>query len=224
MNLFINDVYLRICPPEEFVSPDHYNNVIDCDQDRISRANIIHHVLIKHPRQKDIDELLELLDKVVTQNIYSITILVDDYIGAKDYLKSKYTIMKAAGGVVQKGNKTLLIFRMKKWDLPKGKINKNEATVDAAIREVEEECNIEVKATRKICKTWHTYTMKKKKILKKTTWYAMKVINEENMRPQVEEDIEEIRWMSPKELFHSLDNSYRSIRFVFDTLKGQPVK
>jgi hypothetical protein len=32
----------------------------------------------------------------------------------------------------------------------------------------------------------------------------------------VEEDIEEIRWMTQKEVYHALENSYNSIRFVFE--------
>ena len=58
--------------------------------------------------------------------------------------------------------------------------------------------------------------MKRNKIIKRTTWYNMKVIKDKQMKPQVEEDIEEVRWMTPKEVFHALQNSYKSITFVFD--------
>ncbi len=224
MNLFINDVFVRIARPGEILSEDRFNHVVDCSAERITRANIIHHSWIKYPEESDIDELLAILDKVVTRNIYSITITPNNFVGLKNYIKSKYSIIKAAGGIVKKGNKILMIYRMKKWDLPKGKINKFEKTRDAALREVEEECNIKVKAIEKVCKTWHTYTMKKKSILKKTTWYAMKVTNDKNMSPQLEENIEEIRYMTPKELFHALDDSYRSIRFVIHEYNNQPVK
>ena len=224
MNLFINDVFVRIANPEEFLENDRFNNIVDCRQERITRANIIHHSWIKYPKESDIDELLQILDKVVTKNIYSITITPDDFIGIKNYIKSRYTVIKAAGGIVQKGNKILMIFRMKKWDLPKGKINRSEKTSEAAIREVAEECGVDVKIQYRVCKTWHTYTMKKKPILKKTTWYAMKLISDKNMTPQIEEQIEELRWMTPKELFHAMDDSYRSIRFVIHQYNNQPVK
>ncbi|MEQ8572802.1 MAG: NUDIX domain-containing protein, partial [Fulvivirga sp.] len=105
---------------------------------------------------------------------------------------------------------------LKKWDLPKGKLEKGENVKFAAKREVEEECGVEVNLGKKICTTWHTYTMKRKKILKKTSWYAMDVIRDKNMKPQIEEDIEEVRWMTPKEVFHALEHSYKSISFVFD--------
>jgi hypothetical protein len=53
-------------------------------------------------------------------------------------------------------------------------------------------------------------------MLKKTRWYVMECVDDSNIAPQVEEDIEEIRWMNQKEVFHALQNSYRSIRFVFE--------
>ncbi len=47
-----------------------------------------------------------------------------------------------------------MIYRLKKWDLPKGKINKKEIIEEAAAREIKEECNISVKVAKtKICST-----------------------------------------------------------------------
>ncbi len=58
--------------------------------------------------------------------------------------------------------------------------------------------------------------MKKNKILKKTVWYTMSLVDGSHMRPQLEEDIEELRFMTPKEVFHALQHSYKSIAFVID--------
>ena len=109
-----------------------------------------------------------------------------------------------------------MIYRLKKWDLPKGKLDKGENHRLAAKREVEEECNVKVEVQEKICTTWHTYTMKRRQILKKTVWYTMDIVKHDKMKPQIEEDIEEVRWMSPKEVYHALQHSYKSISFVFD--------
>ena len=56
----------------------------------------------------------------------------------------KFTIVVAAGGLVQNEKKEiLLIFRRGKWDLPKGKLDKGEKLEVCAIREVEEETGLQ---------------------------------------------------------------------------------
>jgi len=44
----------------------------------------------------------------------------------------------------------------------------------------------------------------------------MELVDDSRSRPSIEEDIEELRWMTQKEVYHALENSYRSIRFVFE--------
>jgi ADP-ribose pyrophosphatase YjhB (NUDIX family) len=109
-----------------------------------------------------------------------------------------------------------MIYRLKKWDLPKGKKEKNEKYRQTAVREVGEECNISVKIGEKICTTWHTYTMNKNAMLKKTRWYLMDSTDDSKMKPDLGEDIEETRWMSPKEVYHALEHSYKSIAYVIE--------
>ena len=88
------------------------------------------------------------------------------------------TLIKAAGGLVKNLNgEYLFIYRNDKWDLPKGKVEKNERVKEAAVREVEEECGIKVdKLGDKICKTYHVYINKGDVVLKKTHWFDMKCI------------------------------------------------
>lgn len=217
MNLFINDIPVQIL--DASIKPDksEFNSIINANQEPITRAKLLHRVWIKHAKMSEIEELLDLLDTTRLSGLISLVLTVEDYKLVKTLIKSKFKIIKAAGGLVKKKDKILMIYRLKKWDLPKGKFEKGEKSKEAGKREVEEECNIEVKLVNKICTTWHTYTMKRKRILKKTDWYAMKVVDDSKMAPQVEEDIEEVRWMTPKEVFHALEHSYQSIRFVFDT-------
>jgi len=42
------------------------------------------------------------------------------------------------------------------------------------------------------------------------------LLDDSRIKPSIEEDIEELRWMTQKEVYHDLENSYRSIRFVFE--------
>ena len=49
-----------------------------------------------------------------------------------------FNIIKAGGGVVNNNkNQILFIYRLKRWDLPKGKLDKGETIRECAEREVE---------------------------------------------------------------------------------------
>lgn len=216
MNLFVNDIPVRILKANEKALSGHYNYEIDASKESISKAKLINHVWLHHAAIKDMDNVFDLLNSKVPTNLLSLTISINDYLGFMEYLKDRYKVIKAAGGLVRKKDKFLIIYRMKKWDLPKGKKESGERSSETAVREVEEECNVKVKLGSKICTTWHTYTMGKSNMLKKTKWYKMDLIDDSNSKPSLEEDIEELRWMTEKEVYHALENSYKSIRFVFE--------
>jgi len=165
--------------------------------------------------ERDLDIVLDLLNSNVPTNLLSLYLSVSDYPRIKAYLLGKFKLIKAAGGLVRKKERFLMIYRFKKWDLPKGKKERGERYKETAVREVEEECNVTVKLDRKICTTWHTYTMNKRPIIKKTRWYAMDLVDDSRMKPSTAEDIEEVRWMRKKEVYHALDHSYESISYVF---------
>lgn len=215
MVIFFNDIELDIRDSASNPNPDHFQVLIDLRREHLSPEKLIHNVLITGAQESDIDTILELLQRNVFNQVTSITISVNEHISAKNYFKSKFKIVKAAGGVVEKKDKILMIYRLKKWDLPKGKLEKGEKPKAGAVREVEEECNIKVELGRKICNSWHTYSLNEKNILKKTSWYTMKSLDDSQMKPQKSEDIEEVRWLKTKDLFHALKDSYQSIRWIF---------
>jgi 8-oxo-dGTP pyrophosphatase MutT (NUDIX family) len=130
----------------------------------------------------------------------------------------KFTVIQAAGGLVQNEKKEILmILRRGKWDLPKGKLDKGEKLEDCAVREVEEETGLEkVKLLSPLTITYHTYHEGTKFILKESHWYTMKVTGEQNLIPQTEEDILEIKWVTPKVAQQLYSNSFPS---VVDILK-----
>lgn len=128
----------------------------------------------------------------------------------------KFTLVTAAGGLVQNEKKEyLLIFRRGKWDLPKGKLDKGEKLEDCAIREVEEETGLkEVKLIKPLCVTYHTYHEGARFILKDSHWYIMKVKGSQQLVPQTEEDIHEIRWVKKTGLAEYMKISYPSVADV----------
>lgn len=215
MNLFVNDIPVQIIGKDAAPHEGDVNHGIDASVEPITKAGLIHHVWIKNVSVQDMDLLLDLINTKVPTNLLSLHISVNDYDAICVFLVKKFKVIKAAGGLVKKKDRFLMIYRMKKWDLPKGKKESGEKYKQTALREVEEECNVKVKLGKKICTTWHTYTMNKNSMLKKTRWYEMELLDDSRIKPSIEEDIEEIRWMTQKEVYHALENSYKSIRFVF---------
>lgn len=216
MNLFVNDIPVRILKPGQKPDPGDINHEIDAKKEAITKARLMNHVWVKGATINDLDVILDVVNSKIPLGLHSLFVTVDNYEAVKIYLKGKYKVVKAAGGLVRKKEKVLMIYRMKRWDLPKGKKEPGETYSQTANREVNEECNISVKLGRKVCTTWHTYTMGKNSMLKKTKWFIMDLVDDSKARPATAEDIEEIRWMTEKEIYHALENSYRSIRFVFE--------
>ncbi|UKT66067.1 NUDIX hydrolase [Pedobacter mucosus] len=131
-------------------------------------------------------------------------------------LKKDCTIIKAAGGLVESASGNFLfIFRNKKWDLPKGKLEDGEKMKETAVREVEEECGIKVlKRENKLCRTYHVYPIGTKMVIKKTNWYKMIVKSEPKLIPQKEEGIDEAVWLDRNHLMHVVKNTFPSIMDV----------
>jgi len=133
------------------------------------------------------------------------------------YLKSKYSTIKAAGGIViNKNDELLVIKRNDFWDLPKGKIEKGERKRVAAIREVEEECGISgMTIESKVGKTYHTYQFKDRDVFKTTHWYRMKYNGNETLIPQGEEGISEVKWVAKDEILNLIDQTHESLKTLF---------
>ena len=133
-------------------------------------------------------------------------------------LKKRYRIVEAGGGLVlNKKNEVLFIFRRGKWDLPKGKLEKKEKIKEGAIREVEEECGITNPVIREdLITTMHKFKNKGKECIKKTYWYVMEYEGEEELIPQLEEDITKAKWMGVEKFNKVYKNTFPSIKDVLE--------
>jgi len=113
-------------------------------------------------------------------------------------------IIHSAGGLVcNHSHQILLMFKRGKWDMPKGRVEKNQSRPEAALREVEEETGLDInnlKIEGKLVSTWHTTRHGSTKYLKKTDWYLMKHDGDDVTHPQVEEGIIECRWVHLSDL------------------------
>ena len=213
--IFINDIPVLFKNLDNSkLKVENYDTLID------GSSGIIHtklraRVLIYDALPDSIDSLLKIMTEKKLKKTYSVTFTLKNKKEVIKYLKKKFKVIKAAGGIVQNNeNKILFIYRLGKWDLPKGKKDKGEKIKDCAVREVEEETNTKVKIIKRNCTTWHTYTRYKKFILKKTVWYKMKCIDDSKMKGQKKEKIEKVRWMENKIINEILINSYKSLSYV----------
>ena len=78
-----------------------------------------------------------------------------------------HNFIEAAGGLVQSNQKFLFIKRQDVWDIPKGKLEKNEEVEAGALREIEEECGVELKNRIKNKREEKTFSKFKYLTLKK---------------------------------------------------------
>jgi 8-oxo-dGTP pyrophosphatase MutT (NUDIX family) len=129
-----------------------------------------------------------------------------------------FTVIEAAGGLVYnpKG-KVLLIHRKGRWDLPKGKLDPGESPSQAALREVCEETGVtDLELGKKLLETFHVYTERGTRVLKRTHWYRMRSAGKDVLRPQAEESITDADWTGSKKLAIRLTRSYPNIHDVME--------
>lgn len=129
-------------------------------------------------------------------------------------------IIAGGGVVVNENNQVLFIYRRKKWDLPKGKLDPGEDIKACAIREVMEETGIRnLTIGNLIIVTTHSYEENGMNMQKETHWFEMKASTVDNstLTPQLEEDIEKIEWVSLENLEEYLSETYTTIQQVLNS-------
>ncbi len=138
-----------------------------------------------------------LIEEAISRGSNMVVVNCKDVDQSWKIFSHHFDFIQAAGGLVTDVNKKILfIYRLSKWDLPKGKVEKNEALDQAALREVEEECSIsELALQEKLCTTYHTYIQDGIPILKATEWYLMDFTGTEIPKPQLIEGITDVKWI-----------------------------
>ena len=163
----------------------------------------------------------EYIKECETLKSKGILMITDDLEFAYKDFYTHFVPIEAAGGVVFNINKeVLLIKRLGKWDLPKGKIDGNESDEEAAIREVEEECGIgALTITGTLPSTYHCYKQHNHRFLKITHWFKMNTTDAKPLVPQKEEHITEARWADWNDLNPDALDSYASIIDLLNQVK-----
>ncbi len=164
-------------------------------------------------------ELNIFLDTNNTKSINIFKISKDQYF---DFYNDYFKFIQAAGGIVTNSNdELLLIKRLGFYDLPKGKVEKNEIIIDCAAREVSEECGIDLKDLSNIKlfdSTFHIYPYKNQYALKETSWFKMIFTNDYDLKPQIEEDITEVFWVKKNDIKSYFENMYPALIELLEKL------
>lgn len=185
--------------------------------------------ILHHPDAVFIDEvsnaaIKSLLHEIVKEEFHAGVLWSSDLEKLKKAFFKHFTLIEAAGGIVQNDkNEILFIFRLGKWDLPKGKVEKGEDIAITAVREVEEETGAtNLKLKQKVGETYHTYNAFGKHYLKTTHWYYIICPSKQNLKPQVEEDISALQWVKTGKIDEPLANTYPSIKDILDVFFNKP--
>ena len=195
-----------------------------CDELTPELKEILH-----HPDAVFIDELStpainSLLHEIKKDDFHAGVIIDKDLEKLKKSFFKHFTPIEAAGGVVQNSKKEVMfIYRLEKWDLPKGKIEKGETPEVAAHREIEEETGVKyLTMKKKIGETYHTYNAFGKHFIKTTHWFYFTIDDVQELKPQLEENITLIKWFKTKDIKTPMDDTYGSIRQVMSSFFDTP--
>lgn len=169
----------------------------------------------KYRGVEDLKEILSLYWEI--KKIDTLFVYHNDLDQLRDKFKSCFLQIDAAGGLVRnKKDQFLIMKRRGKWDLPKGKLDKNETIEAAAVREVTEETGLfGIAIVSPMLSTYHTYYINSRPVLKKTCWFEMLYMGDDEPVPELEEDITEIKWVNKSEIGWIINNTYMAIIDVF---------
>jgi 8-oxo-dGTP pyrophosphatase MutT (NUDIX family) len=130
----------------------------------------------------------------------------------KKFLELLPNVIAGGGKVFNSEGRILFIFRNGKWDLPKGKAENKETIDQTALREVEEETGIKrLSITKPLEITYHIFKRNDKYFIKKTYWFEMFSTYTGDLKPQKNEGITKVKWISPKKLIKVRKNIYANI-------------
>ena len=126
--------------------------------------------------------------------------------------EDRVATVRAAGGLVVRDGKVLLVHRPKydDWTFPKGKAESGESDEACALREVEEETGLRCELENELPETHY---LDSKGRPKRVRWWRMRPVSGEYAPT---DEVDEIRWLDPDEASSLL--SYERDNALLDAL------
>lgn len=105
-------------------------------------------------------------------------------------------VVRAAGGVIQRGGDVLLVHRPRydDWTFPKGKAEDGESDEDCALREVHEETGLRCALEDELPSTHYVDAKGRPK---RVRWWRMRVQADDGFAAN--EEVDELRWVTQEE-------------------------
>lgn len=164
-----------------------------------------------HQAPIDFEDLARLFENNSGFQIISDTPLVSLYT-----FFAAFKSIRTAGGLVEheQSRSFLWMTRLGYLDLPKGKIEKGEDTLTAAIREIQEETGLSghFVPVRPLHNTFHVYKFKGRSIFKENHWFHLKYTGSSAVQPQIEEGIASVFWLDEAQWRQRLQETYPGLR------------
>ncbi len=108
--------------------------------------------------------------------------------------------IRAGAVILNYKDEILLIYRKKKWDLPKGKVSKKGKLLSVAINESIEETGLK-KKNLKLIKPLNKSSSVKKNGIILDYWFLLKYEGKKlELKPEIKEGITDYRWVSKKDI------------------------
>jgi 8-oxo-dGTP pyrophosphatase MutT (NUDIX family) len=194
-----------------------YHIVNHLDEELYKLANTAGTIFANLPDRNMVSQTIRDMDN---QGTRAVILLSDEHEHYWQQFQKHFTPIAAGGGIVfNEENELLFIYRRKKWDLPKGKLDEGETIEECAIREVKEETGLKQVSLKKLVgNTYHTYHEKGKFILKTSVWYLMEANGNQLLIPQTEEDIEKMVWLASNKWKEVFSNTFPAIRQILAQL------
>lgn len=161
----------------------------------------------------DLAKVIRMLNNTDLKAVYIIGKKEENLL--KKFLKKLPNVVAGGGKVYNEKGKILFIYRNGKWDLPKGKTEKNETIEQTAIREVEEETQVKgLKIGAPLPTTYHIFKRNGRYKIKITYWFEMYTESKDKLKPQIKEGITKVKWLGKAKTKKALENSYANIKLL----------